>query len=78
MAATRRPRRRGLSSIVRSNGLLQAFGLDALGALGLIAIGVTVYRIAPAAIWAYAGALLLVLWWSIGQDRAARAAEKKG
>lgn len=55
--------------IVRS-GLVRAIGLDLVGLAALVAIGVSVYRLAPDLVWAYAGVLLIGIWWSVGQVRA--------
>lgn len=68
--AKSKARRRGLSDALLANGLLQTFGLDAVLALGVVLIGVGLYRLQPDAVWIYAGLLAFILWWSIGQARA--------
>ena len=72
---TRKKHPRGLTDRLLTSGLIQVFGLDALLAVAVAAIGASVYRLSPDLVWGYAGVLLLVAWWSIGRDRAA-AAEK--
>lgn len=61
---------RGLSDRILTSGLLQSLGLDLLLAVAAVAIGVSVYRLAPALVPGYAGVVLLVVWWSIGKARA--------
>lgn len=70
-------RRRGLTHRLLASGLVQAFGLDALLVTALFGIGASVYRLAPDLVFAYAGALLLVAWWSIGEARAKAEADAK-
>jgi hypothetical protein len=67
---TPKRRARGLTHRVLSSGLLQTFGLDALGLIALAAIGVSVYRVAPDLVWGYAGGLMLLAWWAIGRSSA--------
>lgn len=73
--ATKRTRRRGLTDRLVASGLLQVFGLDALLVVALGAIGTSVYRLSPDLVWGYAGGLVLIAWWSIGNDRASKKPE---
>jgi len=63
-------RKRGVTDRLLASGLLQTFGLDALLAVALVAIGVSVYRLSADVLGIYIGLLLLVAWWSIGKERA--------
>jgi hypothetical protein len=64
---THKKRPRGLSDRLLTSGLLQVFGLDLLLLVAVAAIGVSVYRLSPDLVWGYAGALILLAWWSIGR-----------
>lgn len=68
---------RGVTDSIISSGFVRAFGLDAVGALAVALIGVSVYRLSPNLVWAYAGVLLLIAWWSVGQARAKAAKEPR-
>lgn len=63
-------RRRGLTDRLLASGLLQTFGLDALLAAALIAIGVSVYRLSADLLGGYVGLVALAAWWSIGKSTA--------
>jgi hypothetical protein len=70
MANSPKRRTRGLTEQLLASGLVQTFGLDAVLVVAVVAIGVTVYRLSPDAVWGYAGVLLLLAWWSVGKTRA--------
>lgn len=63
---------RGLSDRILTSGLLQPLGLDLLLVVAAVAIGASVYRLAPALVPGYAGVVLLFVWWTIGKTRAAK------
>ncbi len=67
--AAHKKRPRGLTDRLLTSGLIRVFGLDALLVAAVVLIGASVYRLAPDLVWGYAGALVLVAWWSIGKSR---------
>lgn len=60
-------RPRGLSDRLLTSGLLQVVGLDLLLLVAVASIGVSVYRLAPAMVWGYAGVVLLAVWFAIAR-----------
>jgi hypothetical protein len=75
--SARKKHPRGLTDRLVTSGLLQVFGLDVLLVVAVAAIGASVYRLSPDLVWGYAGVILLVIWWSIGEARAKADAESK-
>lgn len=61
---------RNLTDRILASGVVPALSLDAVLVAALSAIGVSIHRLSPDLVWGYAGALLLVAWWSIGKAKA--------
>lgn len=74
--ATRKPRSRGAVRRVLQSGLIDAYALDVAALVALTLIGVSVYRVAPDWLYAYAGFILLLIVWMLG--RTAPKPEREG
>lgn len=62
-----RTRSRGVVRQIVESGLLEAYRLDAAALVAFALIGVTVYRVNPDLLWAYAGAVLLLTVLALGK-----------
>lgn len=65
----RRRRQRGAITRLTESGLAEQFGLDALGLVGLVLIGVGLRQLHPTLLWMYAGVLCLVFSIAIARTR---------
>ncbi len=72
-----RIRRRSRASRIIDSGILQAYSLDAAALTAFALIGVSVYQLAPALLWGYAGLVLLLIVLAVGKT-AAKTTEKQG
>lgn len=67
---TRKPRSRGVIRQLSQSGIFEAYRLDAAAVLALSLIGVSVHRLAPDLLSAYAGAVIFVAVWALGKTAA--------
>jgi hypothetical protein len=69
-------RRRGVLQQIIDGRVLEAHRLDVVLFVGLSMIGISVRRMAPDLVWAYAGALLLLVAFAIGKAQAKQQSTK--
>jgi hypothetical protein len=67
-----RSRARGVVRQVVDSGLFDAYRLDAAAVVALSLIGVSVHRLSPDLLWAYAGVVLLLTVWAVGKTSAVK------
>lgn len=71
-------RPRGIVEQFLATGWLQTLGLDAIAALGILLIGVTVWHLAPELVWGYLGVVCIVVSLIVGRMRAKAASTAPG
>lgn len=65
-------RSRGVVRQLISSGLLEAYRLDAAAVVAFTLIGVSVYKLSPNLLWAYAGVVLLLAVIALGKAAAVK------